>query len=84
MRETSENDLYMMLGEIKGDIRIVLNNTENLSKAQANHKVDTEKRLNSHSDRIVALEQFRWKMAGAVLVIPVVISIVGAYIKMGA
>lgn len=81
MKENTENGLYLMLGEIKGDIRSVLNRMESVSKTQANYKADTDKRLNNHSDRLSALEQFRWKLAGVALAIPFVVTALGWYIR---
>lgn len=77
----SENGLYLMLGEIKGDIRSVLNRMDNITKSHAEAQEHNEKRLNSHSARLTVLEQFRWKVAGIVLVIPVVIAVGGWYVN---
>lgn len=58
----SDNKLYLLLGEIRGDVKSLI---------QSNH--DQSQRLDQHSNRLTTLERFQWKLMGGATAISVVV-----------
>jgi len=81
MQNEQDNQLYMMLGEIKAMLTGLVASQDTL---KSDHK-ELEKlmtdRMNAHSERIGKLEKFQWKQAGVLgvmaVVIPMGLTIVG-------
>lgn len=72
-----ENKLYLMLGEMQGMLKSILTSLESTKEDHRVLKENTDKRFNNHSDRLSALEKFRWQIAGMVALVPFLLTIVG-------
>lgn len=72
-----DNKLYLMLGEMQGMLKSILTSLETTKEDHRVLKENTDKRFNNHSERISALEKFRWQIAGMVALVPFLLTVVG-------
>jgi hypothetical protein len=66
-----------MLGNMQGDIKAVLSGFDRIEKQGAKRDTEVDHRLNSHADRLTALEKFRWQIAGIAALVPTLLVGVG-------
>tara|TARA_R110002012_G_scaffold212967_1_gene384026 strand:+ start:242 stop:448 length:207 start_codon:yes stop_codon:yes gene_type:complete len=64
-----DNKLYLLLGEIRGDIKSLMQSAS-----------DQGTRLDSHSNRITVVERFQWKLAGGAVALSTAIGFVTKFI----
>jgi len=76
-RTSGYNGLYLMLGNMQGDIKAVLSGFDRIEKQGAKRDTEVDHRLNSHADRLTALEKFRWQIAGIAALVPTLLVGVG-------
>ncbi len=77
----NDNNLYLMLGELKAGVEAIRHTLVQQNEDHSAYRGAVDTRLNSHGDRLTKLEQFRWKVAGVVLVVPVILTAVGLLIS---
>ncbi len=58
----SDNKLYLLLGEIRGDIKSLIQSNQ-----------DQSQRLDQHSARLTTLERFQWKLMGGATAVSIVV-----------
>ncbi len=85
MTPSHDENLYMMLGEMKGMLQTLVQSHQDMKEHNEKVQNGTEERLNSHSDRIRHLENQYWKQMGVMgaiaVVAPLVISVLtGIYL----
>lgn len=80
-RASGYNGLYLMLGNMQGDIKSVLSGFERIERTGAKRDTEVNHRLNSHADRLTALEKFRWQIAGIAALVPTILTAIGWYIS---
>ena len=76
-RASGYNGLYLMLGNMQGDIKSVLTGFERIEKQGAKRDTEVDHRLNAHGDRLTALERFRWQIAGIAALVPTLLMFIG-------
>lgn len=77
MQPDEQSQLYLMLGEIRGDLKSIL---ASLAGQQVQHdrlREEVDTRLNNHAERIERVERFHWKVIGIAAAIPTVLGIAG-------
>lgn len=72
-RQSGYNGLYLMLGNMQGDIKAVLAAFTRAEAQTATRNAEVDHRINSHADRITELERFRWKLAGVAMLWPTIL-----------
>lgn len=76
-RTSGYNALYLMLGNMQGDIKAVLEAFKRIEDRSVKRDEEVDHRLNAHADRLTDLEKFRWKLAGLAMMWPTVLVIGG-------
>jgi hypothetical protein len=76
-RASGYNGLYLMLGNMQGDIKSVLSGFERIEKKGEKRDTEVDHRLNAHADRLTALEKFRWQIAGIAALVPTILVCIG-------
>lgn len=64
-----DSKLFLLLGEIRGDIKSLVKSAQ-----------DQSNRLDQHSARLTTLERFQWKLMGGATAISVAIGVITKFI----
>jgi hypothetical protein len=81
MKEHDDNALYMLLGEMRGDLKSIIGSLGTMRTDHRRLREDFEKTETRHDDRINTLERQHWKLAGIAMVIPFVVTAVGWFAR---
>ena len=77
----NDNSLYMILGEMRGDLKSIVGSLGTIRSEHRQLREDVEKIEVKHDERIAQLEKFRWQLAGIALLIPFVVTVINWYIR---
>lgn len=76
---TRDNSLYLMLGNMQGDLKSILEAVNRSAHKHDKLEQEMNDRMNIHAERLADLEKFRWKLAGLAMAWPTVL-IIGGWI----
>lgn len=75
--DMQNTQLHLMLGEMRGDIKNLINLMASFKEDHNQLRNDVEERLNLQSSRISRLEEFRWRIAGIAVLVPLLLTVAG-------
>tara|TARA_Y100000296_G_scaffold66371_1_gene78398 strand:+ start:30800 stop:31105 length:306 start_codon:yes stop_codon:yes gene_type:complete len=78
--DMQSTQLHLMLGEMRGDIKNLINLMASFKEDHNQLRDDVEHRMNLQSGRISKLEEFRWKLAGLAVIVPLFLTIAGLFL----
>lgn len=76
-RQSGYNGLYLMLGNMQGDIKALLTAVTQADARNNTRNAEVDHRINAHADRLTDLEKFRWKVAGVAMLWPTLLVLGG-------
>jgi len=78
---SKDNGLYMILGEMRGDLKSIVGSLSTIRNDHLQLKEDVEKLETVHNDRLTKLEQFKWQIAGICVILPFGVTAIGWYLR---
>ena len=81
MSNNEDNSLYMLLGEMRGDLKSIIGSLSTMRDDHRQLREEVEKNELKHDTRLTQLEKFRWQLAGIALVLPFAVTALGWYLR---